>query len=295
MRFVVFAGCFSVIELNTASLELSPAVFSILSALIDEHAGLHYELLDRELLREKASSRALDAGFHSLLDYYYFLRYDAGGEKELSALIETLVVNETYLFREWPAIEVIVDHFIAPWCAQGRRPRIWSAACATGEEPISLAMLLKKKNLLDRVEIVATDISQRVLDKAQKGQFGRRAVRHVPDSELLETFVVPEAHGYSVSPELVNSINWSKHNLLSKTGRDTLGSFDIILCRNVLIYFSDKTILDVLENLHDQLTASGILVVGVSESLLRYGSCFTGEDRGGAFIYRKSNALAKSL
>src|SRR5688572_16274866 len=112
-----------------AALELSPAVFAILRDVIEEKFGLHYGMFDRELLQEKASLRAQEAGFESLLDYYYFLRYDAGGPAELAELAEALVVGETYFFREWPAIEALVDAFVAPWLAAGRRPRIWSAAC----------------------------------------------------------------------------------------------------------------------------------------------------------------------
>jgi chemotaxis protein methyltransferase CheR len=114
-------------------LELSPSVFSILSALIEEKVGLHYGTLDREILQEKTSLRATEAGFDSLLDYYYFLRYDAKSSEELKKLTDTLVVNETYFFREWPAIETLIDSFIVPWCREGRKLRIWSAACATGE------------------------------------------------------------------------------------------------------------------------------------------------------------------
>jgi chemotaxis protein methyltransferase CheR len=272
-----------------ATLELLPAVFSILSGLVDERAGLHYDLLDRELLQEKASARALEVGFDSLLDYYYFLKYDAGGEKELAELIDTLVVNETYFFREWTSIQTLVNSFIEPWCEAGRRPRIWSAACASGEEPLSLAMVLDDRNLLDKVDIVATDISTRVLNKARSGQFSRRSVRSVPEPRLLEKYIktgTDEKH--SVPSRLVDAIRWDKRNLLNDAEIDQLGAFDVILCRNVLIYFSDKTVRSVLDRLSRVLVQDGVLVVGVSESLLRYGSSFTGEERGGAFVYRKT-------
>jgi chemotaxis protein methyltransferase CheR len=268
-------------------LELSPSVFSILSGLIEEKVGLHYGLLDRELLRDKASARAIEAGFDSMLDYYYYLRYDNAGAKELTDLVENLVVNETYFFREWPAIRVLVDNFITPWCAAGRRPRIWSAACSTGEEPLSLAMLLDQRQLLDKVEIVATDISINALAKAQRGQFGRRSVRQVPEPSLLDRYIQPAANGYTVAPEILASIQWGQQNLLRGEEFLRRGMFDIVICRNVLIYFSDTTIKNVLNNFSTCLPTDGILVVGVSESLLRYGSCFIGEEHAGSFIYRK--------
>lgn len=269
------------------SLGLSPPVFSILSGLIEEKVGLHYGLLDADLLRDKASSRAIEAGFDSLLDYYYYLRYDAGGARELAELVETLVVNETYFFREWPAIEMVVDSFLAGMCAEGKRPRVWSAACATGEEPLSLAMLLDQRGLLGKVDLVASDISANALAKAARGRFGRRSVRQVPRPELLERYITIEENGYSVSPELVRSVQWVQQNLLRGEEFARLGAFDIILCRNVLIYFSDGTIKSVLDSFADVLNPAGALVVGVSESLLRYGSEFAGEERNGSFVYRK--------
>ena len=129
------------------SLPLSPPVFAILSAIIEERIGLHYSLAERELLAEKISPRAQEAGFDSLLDYYYFLRYDPRGSQEMEALTEELVVNETYFFREFDQLRVLVDQVVAPQVAAGRRVRIWSAACATGEEPVTVAMLLHPRSV----------------------------------------------------------------------------------------------------------------------------------------------------
>lgn len=275
---------------SSSKLELTPAVFSILSGLIDEKLGLHYTLLDREILQDKASVRAIEAGFDSLLDYYYFLRYDDADHKELNELVEALVVNETYFFREWAAIEVIAKFFIAPMCAQGKRPRIWSSACSTGEEPLSLAMLLDDMGLLDQVDIVASDISQRVLGKPQKGKYGKRAVRSTQPQKLLEKYLSQEGDEYCVMKRLVDKISWKQLNLLDPEAFKQIGEIDIILCRNVLIYFSDETIKKVLDYFHKTLLPDGVLLVGVSESLLRYGNSFVGEERDGSFVYLKSEA-----
>lgn len=272
------------------TLELSPSVFAILSGLVEEKAGLHYSMLDRELLQEKASARALEVGFESLLDYYYYLRYDPAGERELVQLIDNLVVNETYFFREWQTIEVLVSSFIEPWCKEGRRPRILSAACSTGEEPLSLSMALDERGLLDQVDLVACDISSRALGRAQEGRFGKRAVRQIPSPRLLERYIRPDAEGYSVDSRLISKIDWQRRNLLSDEDFAQLGTFDVILCRNVLIYFADATVRQVLERLARSLASDGVLLVGISESLLRYGSRFIGEERGGAFVYRKADS-----
>lgn len=273
---------------SMAQLELSLSVFSILSALIEEKVGLHYGLPDREILQEKASSRALEAGFDSLLDYYYFLRYDDSNGEELRQLTETLVVNETYFFREWNAIETLVDSFITPRCASGRKVKVWIAASSTGEEPLSLAMLLADRNLLNQVEIVATDISARALAKAKSGKFGKRSIRQVPVVRLFEKYLRSEGEGYQVSRDLIQAIRWEQRNLLRDEDIIRAECFDVILCRNVLIYFSDQTVHSVLGRLSRVLEKEGVLLVGVSESLFRYGSSFVGEERGGAFVYRKA-------
>ena len=106
----------------------SPSLFAILSALIEGRAGLHYGPEERDLFLERASARASEAGFESLLDYYYYLRYDDAAAPEFEKLIDALVVNETFFFRELQPLKMLVHRLVAPMVATGRRPRIWSAA-----------------------------------------------------------------------------------------------------------------------------------------------------------------------
>ena len=268
-----------------ALLPLSPTVFSILSTLIEEHSGLHYEPHDAELLADKLSVRALERGFDSLLDYYYFLRYDAEGGRELDLLVESLVVNETYFFRELRPLEALLDAYVLPAIAAGRRPRIWCAAAATGEEPLTLAMLLAQRGLLERVEILASDISERALAHARRGVYGRRSLRSVMPG--YERWLRIEGERATVAPELVSAIRWSRVNLIEPADTKAPG-FDVITCRNVLIYFSDVTVTQVVERLASRLEPSGVLLVGVSESLLRFGTLLRCEEHGGAFFYEKA-------
>ena len=110
----------------------------------------------------------------------------ARAESELAALVEHLVVNETYLFRENQQLRTLIDRVVSPRCQEVSRTgrvRIWSAACSTGEEPITLAALLRERGLLDKVELVASDISARVLERAKSGVLGRRALRAINPAE----------------------------------------------------------------------------------------------------------------
>jgi chemotaxis protein methyltransferase CheR len=272
------------------ALPLPQTVFVILRGIIDEKLGIHFDDSQRDLLAEKVSGRALERGFDSLLDYYYFLRYDEQAAAEVAALAEHLVVRETYFFRELDQLEMLVRRLLAPMIAAGRRPRVWSAACATGEEPLSLAMLLAERGLLDAVELVASDLSARSLERARGGSFGPRSVRAEPPSAATRWLSFEAEGRVRVAPGLIDRIDWRRINLKEPEQVSGLGAFDVILCRNVLIYFSEETTRRVLESLSAALRPAGVLLVGVSESLLRFGSRLGCEERDGVFYYRKEGA-----
>ncbi len=262
----------------------SPALTTILLTLVEERAGLHYRESDRRGFLDRVSMRAGEAGYDSLLDYYYFLRYDEGGKSELDRLVEALVIGETYFFREQEQLDLIVRDFVLP----RDEVRIWSAACATGEEPLGLAMLLAERGLLPRAEIVATDLSQKNLEQARRGVFGRRSLRERNDAVLRRWSRVLGPQQVAVDPAIVSAIRWRQLNLTDARAVAQLGAFDVILCRNVLIYFSDATIAAVVETLSRALKPGGVLFVGVSESLFRVASQLGCEERGGVFFYRKA-------
>jgi len=267
-------------------LPLSPQVFVILSALVEERCGLHYPAPSMALFGDRVSQRAIEAGFESLLDYYYFLRYDPGSVAELEALVEALVVNETFFFREADQLTVLVRDLLVPAVRAGRRPRVWFAACATGEEPLTVAMMLAEQDALGKVELVATDISRRVLDRARAGVYGDRALRALPST--ARRWITSSGAQHVVSAELRAAITWARVNLVSPPEVSALGTFDAIVCRNVLIYFNDATIRAVVERLTAALVPGGHLLVGCSESLLRLGTQLRCEERGGAFFYTRA-------
>ncbi|MCU0681799.1 MAG: protein-glutamate O-methyltransferase CheR [Polyangiaceae bacterium] len=272
-----------------SQLPLRPEVFAILSGLIEERSGMHYAPDDRALLADRVSSRALDAGFESLLDYYYFLRYDDPSGAEFDALLDALVVNETYFFRELDQLEAVVDGLLVPLAQAGSRPRFWSAACSTGEEPLTVAMLLAERGLLGQVELVASDVSHRALARARSGAFGPRALRQGAPPSLTRRWLEGEPGGpLRARPELAATIDWRRVNLTNAAQVAAIGPCDVIACRNVLIYFREATIRRVIGSLASALRPNGALVVGVSESLLRLGLDLHCEERKGAFFYRKA-------
>ena len=280
---------------------LSPQLFAIFSALVEDTLGIHYTPDDAPLFAEKLAARAREAGFESLLDYYYFLRYDAGAATELAGLADALVVGETYFFRELEPARAAIEQVLVPAVRKRDRARVWSAACATGEEPLSIAMLLEEAGIASRTEIVATDVSQRALARARDGLYRSRSLRTLPPAPpplgwtpalgaIAARALTPDPSGVRVARPLVAAIDYRQINLLDHAAIAALGQFDLVFCRNVLIYFADRTVVHVLAGLAGALADEGRLLIGASESLLRFGTAFRCEERGGAFLYARDGA-----
>ena len=268
---------------------LTPPLFAIWKSLIQERVGIHYGPADQPLLESKLESRAMEAGFDSPLDYYYFLRYDPTSEAEIDALIDALVVNETYFFRETDQLTALCTSALVPRCWRGKRLRVWCAACSTGEEPLTLAMILDDMGVLDQVDILATDIGLKALARAENGEHGGRSLRALPELMKQRWFKTVDGRA-QVSPVLRKKIEWRRLNLLDDAAIRALGKFDAILCRNVFIYFNDDTVQRVVTSLSAALNEGAPLLVGASESLLRFGTLFRSEEHAGSFFHVRSTA-----
>ena len=156
---------------------------TLLRDLVQEHTGMFFDAEKGDLLLDKLSPLVIERGFHSFLDYYYLLKYDENSVDEWKNVIDAISVQETFFWREMDQINALVDCLIPEWAerSNGRRLRIWSAACATGEEPLTIAMALAEAGWFDRiqVEIIATDASTAALTKAEQGLFRERAFRNL--------------------------------------------------------------------------------------------------------------------
>lgn len=266
----------------------SPQVLALFAALVEERVGLCYRLAERPLLAEKLLGRMQEVGFESLLDYYYFIRYDDAGREEATRLVETLLVHETYFFRELPALEVAIDHVVAPVVRRGGRARVWSAACATGEEAVSLAVLLAERQLLDRCEIIASDVSAAVLEHARRGRYRNRSLRS-DGHHLAARWLERDGEELVVPRSLLDAIVLRRVNLCDPAQVAAQGTFDLIVCRHVIIYFAEPTIVAVVASLADRLARDGALLVGISESLARFSTRVVGEELAGTFLYRRAS------
>jgi chemotaxis protein methyltransferase CheR len=198
-------------------------------------------------------------------------------------------VGETYLFRELPSLRVLVDHEIVPRTLRQSPVRVWSAGCATGEEPATLAVLLAELHCLDRVDLCASDVSAAALARARTGGFPSHALRlpALPDLAQRWLSVLPDG-SIQLAPELLARVRWQAVNLLDAPAVRALGAFDAIVCRNVFIYLGERATRTVMTHLTEALRPGGVLLVGVSESLQRFTPALTCEEHDGTFYYRKS-------
>jgi chemotaxis protein methyltransferase CheR len=267
---------------------MTPQVFAILSALIEERLGISYALSDKELLEGKIAERVFDLGCETALDYYYYLRYDDADGAELDALTDALVVNETFFFREYPQVHAVLSRIVVPLIEAGRRPRIWCAACSTGEEPSTIAMWLAERGLLDAVELIASDISSAALAIARAGRYRARSLRQIPPGVDPARWIETDCGTLIVHPRIRAAIDWRKLNVTDAAAVRQLGELDVVLCRNMLIYFREEVVRRVVDQLAERLKPGGVLLVGVAESLMRFGTQLRCEEIDGVFVYRRS-------
>jgi len=275
---------------NADTLGLSDNAFALLRDLIHERTGLFYENGKSELLTDKLSPLVVERGFNSFLDYYYFLKYDPESDQEWKRVINALSVQETFFWREADQVRAMVDVLVPRYFSGNRaRPlRIWSAACATGEEPLTLDMALNEEGWFDRaaIEIYASDASAAAVDRARQGVYRERSFRNLPP-RLRERYFSEERNGWRVRPELHSRVKWATANLVKESDVAMLATAAIIFCRNVFIYFSDNTIRKTVKLFARHMPAPGYLFVAASESLLRLTTEFHFQEIGGAFVYVK--------
>ncbi|MFY9558318.1 MAG: protein-glutamate O-methyltransferase CheR [Blastocatellia bacterium] len=272
------------------TLGLPDGAFSLLRDLIHDRTGLFYDNGKSEMLTDKLSPLVVERGFNSFLDYYYLLRYDAGSGEEWKRVMDALSVQETYFWREIDQVQAMVDVLVPQYFSEyrGEALRIWSAACATGEEPLTVGMALNEKGWFERapIKIQASDASSAALEKARRGVFRSRSFRNL-NPELCDKYFTKEGEVWRVKPQLHARVNWALANLAAESDFASLANSHVIFCRNVFIYFSEKSIRKTLQMFYRLMPSPGYLFVGASESLLRLRTHFEFEELGGAFVYVK--------
>lgn len=277
---------------DVRGLRIPERTLELLRELILGHTGIHFDDARLDVLRDKIAPLAIERGFDSLLDYYYLLKYDADAPREWGRVFDVLSVLETYFWRESDQFRALTTA-IMPLLVEHRRSpiRIWSVPCATGEEPLSIAIALQEAGWFDRttIEIHASDASESALSRAQQRRYGRRSFRQLP-AELRDRYFSRDAEQdrWTVRADIFNRISsWTRVNLMQPAEAARHGGSDVIFCRNVFIYFTPAGVRDVTMRFANWMPSPGFLCVGTAESLLRTGSGFDLQDLGGAYVYVK--------
>jgi chemotaxis protein methyltransferase CheR len=273
---------------------LPPGTDELLRSLIHERTGVFFENGRCDLLTDKLEPLVIDRGFSSFLDYYYLLKYDETAGEEWHKVMNALSVPETYFWREIDQLQALVDVIIPEWFSSPRTEpfRIWSAACATGEEPLTIAMLLTETGLFERgpIEIFASDASPSAVAKAQLGMYRERSFRNLaPELRSRYFKQAPGAATWQVDEDLHRRIRWSVANLMDESQIALLATANAIFCRNVFIYFSESAIQKAVSSFAKYIRPPGYLFIGISESILRLTTKFTLEEIGNAFVYVKGS------
>ncbi len=255
---------------------LDEATFQKLRERITSASGI-YIVADenaRFLIERRLAPRLRLRGNTSFVDYE-----DTLDEQELEALLDAVAVHETYFFREERQLKAFTGEILPELIGKGERLSIWSAGCSSGEEAYTIAMLLSEQELLKnaQVSIKATDLSRRVIESAVKGAYGQSSFR-TTDQYFKEKYFTREGTTvWRVSDELRRSLRFEQQNLikLADSMRDGRAGpperFDVIFCRNVLMYFDDAAVKKALMMFQSLLREGGYLLLGHAESLLPYG------------------------
>lgn len=268
--------------------------FRKLCEYLYRRTGMIFTEAKRYYVERRVWERMEATGSTSFSDYFPLLRTDR--HDEIQQLVNAFTVNETYFYREEHQLKCLTNDLLGERVTgkrAGETIRIWSTPCSTGEEPYSLAMwLLEHWQQVDEydVEILGSDIDTRALELARAGVFGKRALMRLTP-ELIDRYFEPlPAQKWQIIPQLRDSVSFTSVNLVEPEQTRSHGRFDVIFCRNVLIYFDDVSRRVAAENLYENLLPGGFICLGHTESMSRISSLFEVRRFADAIVYQRPEA-----
>lgn len=256
-----------------------------LAKIVYDYCGLNY-LNNLSSLKMKICKHLQELNIQSVWGYIRFLEENPS---EWEYFIELLTVNETYFYREDKQLYVFQNKILQELISSNRPVKIWSAGCSTGEEPYSLAMLTVDSNIEEnKIQIIGTDINQRVLRVAKSGIYSKNSLsfRRIPP-HWLQTYFHETSTDYEVKDHIKNMVSFHYLNLLDEVANGKNEEFDVIFCRNVLIYFDQETIKKVVTAFYHALKKGGYLFLGHAETISQLDIGFETINTNGTFYYIK--------
>ncbi len=252
---------------------MSDTQFERLRKIVYERSGIWFADAKKYVLESRLERRLEELEMDGFDQYIMFLTIGPYKDDEFQEMFNRITINETSFFRNEPQLDVM-EKKVLPRLLEARkvskRLRIWSAACSTGEEPYTIAMQLHRSlgvRLSDwHIEILGTDISERALLVAQSGRYSNYSLRST--NPLITRRYFKETGGfYQIDPEIQSMVQLEKHNLKDHFAAKRHGAWDIIFCRNVMIYFDEPMRQSCLTLFHGALAPDGVLFIGHSETI----------------------------
>ncbi|MCX5689881.1 MAG: protein-glutamate O-methyltransferase CheR [Planctomycetota bacterium] len=267
--------------------------FSKLAKVVYDRSGIHFQPAKKYVLESRLGRRLDELELDNFDQYLTYLTTGPYREDEFQEMFNRITINETSFFRNEPQLQIF-ETVTLPELIDARkttkRLRIWSAACSSGEEPYTLAIQVHRSlgvRLADwTIEILGTDISEKVLEMAATGKYSSYATRSMSPMILNRYFKTVD--GYSqIDPTVQSMVRFERLNLKDTLAARRFGTFDVIFCRNVMIYFDDPMKLQVIKMFHNQLADDGTLYIGHSESIRSLPVAFAPMPQPQSFAYTK--------
>lgn len=262
-----------------------------IGTLIYKWTGMIFGANKRYYIERRLVERMTHRDISKPRDYLDFAKHNLD---ERQALINAFTINETYFYREEHQLTAL-SRQILPEVVRNKRPgdlvRIWSMPCSTGEEGYSIALwLLENWPIVDayNVEIIGSDVDTAAIALAQAGLFSSRSLARLPKAVLDSYFEPEKDHRRKIIDDLRESVRFMPANIIDRASLAGVGQFDVILCRNLLIYFDDESRLLAADNMHACLNDGGYLCLGHSESMSRISNRFNLTRLEDAIVYRKT-------
>lgn len=245
---------------------------------------LEFTAIDLNAYKEAQMKRRIDTliGRHCIVGYQQYVQALKKDKVLFDEFVSYITINVSEFYRN-PDQWKLLDKEVFPELIRkfGTRLKIWSAACSTGDEPYSLVMALSKHVPMHHIKIYATDLDKLVIAKARTGLYAEKSIAAVPE-DLKEKYFTKVGPSYRISDEIKSRVEFCEHNLL-KDAYQT--DYHMIVCRNVLIYFTEEAKDEVFRKFCHSLVAKGVLFIGNAEQLIHYKEM--GYDRKGYFFYQK--------
>lgn len=268
--------------------------FRYIREYIYEKSGLYFDDTKKDYLEKRLLIRMNQLNVQSFIEYYYKLKSDNNGE--FNMLAELITTNETYFFRNIPQLNTFSYHILPELLTRKANAgdfklKIWSAGCSSGEEPYTIAIILKERlEYLEDwdIDIYGTDISNRVLELARIGAYFPRSLMDT-GKDIKKKYFSYDAlkNMYTINQDIKDMVKFKHINLFDEGQMAFFKNIDIIFCRNVLIYFDEDSRKRVVERFYDALMPGGYILLGHSESMLRITRAFEMLRMGDDIAYRK--------